>query len=219
MVDLPPLPERVARLPKDERGYPVPWFVQWMKDGEVAAPNDPTAKPDFRIIDAAKMQRCFSAARCWVCGDALGRHRVFVIGPMCVINRVTMEPPSHRDCAEFAAAACPFLIRPRQKRNMKNMPSHAPMPGMGVERNPGCMCLYETAGYRRFMTPTGPLVRLDPPSRVDWWAEGRTATRDEIMESIESGYPLLEAVARQEGSDSIKELVRQREIAMKLVPA
>ena len=28
--DIPPLPPRIAKLPVDERGYPVPWFVQWL---------------------------------------------------------------------------------------------------------------------------------------------------------------------------------------------
>ena len=219
MVDLPPLPPRIARLKKDERGYPVPWFVAWIKDGVNAAPNDPDAKPDFRVIAAGHLERSFRQSVCWICGDPLGRHRVFAIGPMCVINKVTMEPPSHRDCVEFAAKACPFLIRPRQKRNAKGMPDHAPMPGIGIDRNPGCICLYETSDFSRFQTRTGPLVALGKPDRLDWWANGRAATRAEVIDSIESGYPLLEAVARQEGHAAVKELVRAREIAMKLVPA
>ena len=216
MVDLPP---RIARLPKDHRGYPVPYFVQWLKAGQNAAPDDPQALPDFRIIDHRKMEHCFAANRCWICGDRLGVHRVFVIGPMCVVNRVTMEPPNHRDCAEFAATACPFMIRPRQKRNAKNMPAHAPMPGIGIERNPGCMALYETAVFGRFGTPTGPLVGLGKPTRIDWWAEGKPATRAQVLDSIESGYPLLMDVARAEGHAAVKELVRLREFAMELLPA
>jgi len=219
VVDLPPLPDRIARLRRDKRGFPIPWFVQWMKEGQAAREGEEGAEPDFRVIDTERMQRCFSQNRCWCCGDILGRHRVFVIGPMCVINRVTMEPPNHRDCAEFAAKACPFLIRPRMRRNDKDLPRHAPMPGIAIDRNPGCMALYETSRYRRFHTPTGALIRLDPPDQIDWWAEGKTATRAQVLESIESGYPLLMGIARHEGDASVKELVRQREIAMTLVPA
>jgi hypothetical protein len=219
MVDLPPLPPRIARLPKDYRGFPVPYFVQWFKEGAASDYGIDGAYPDFRVINSRRMDKCFSQSRCWVCGDVLGRHRVFAIGPMCVINRVTMEPPSHRDCAEFAAKACPFLIRPRMRRNEKGLPAHAPMPGFGIDRNPGCIALYETSAYRRFRTATGPLIRLEPPDQIDWWAEGKEATRAEVLESIDSGYPLLMGVARHEGEDAVKELVRQREIAMKLVPA
>jgi hypothetical protein len=35
------MPARFARLPADERGYPVPKFVEWI-DG----------KPDFRCVDS-----------------------------------------------------------------------------------------------------------------------------------------------------------------------
>ena len=219
MVDLPDLPPRIARLLKDQRGYPIPHFVQWMKEGQEARDGEAGAAPDFRVINSRRMEMCFRQSHCWICGDVLGRHRVFAIGPMCVINRVTMEPPSHRDCAEFAAKACPFLIRPRMRRNEKNLPQSAPMPGIAIDRNPGCIALYETGGYRRFNTATGALIRLDPPLRIDWWAEGRTATRAEVMDSIDSGYPLLMGVARHEGESAVRELVRQREIAMRLVPA
>ena len=219
MVDLPDLPPRVARLMKDHRGYPIPYFVQWMKEGQEAEDGEAGAEPDFRVINSPRMERCFRQNRCWICGDVLGRHRVFAIGPMCVINRVTMEPPSHRDCAEFAAKACPFLIRPRMRRNAKDLPQAAPTPGIAIDRNPGCIALYETNGYRRFNTTTGALIRLDSPDRIDWWAEGRPATRAEVMDSIESGYPLLMGIARHEGDAAVKELVRQKEIGMKWVPA
>ena len=219
MVDLPDLPPRVARLLKDHRGYPIPYFVQWMKEGQAAEDAEAGAAPDFRVINSPRMERCFRQSRCWICGDVLGRHRVFAIGPMCVINRVTMEPPSHRDCAEFATRACPFMIRPRMRRNDKNLPAHAPPPGISIDRNPGVMALYETGAYRRFNTPTGALIRLAPPDRLDFWCEGRKATRAEIIESIESGYPILMGIARHEGDAAVKELVRQKEIAMKLVPA
>ena len=43
MKPLPPMPSRIAALPVDERGYPVPWFVAWI-DG----------KPEFRCADPAK---------------------------------------------------------------------------------------------------------------------------------------------------------------------
>ena len=45
---------------------------------------------------------------CFLCGEPLGRFAAFVIGPMgSSINRVSSEPPAHRDCAEYAVRACP----------------------------------------------------------------------------------------------------------------
>jgi hypothetical protein len=209
MINLPEAPARIKRLPKDERGYPVPKFVHWE-----------SGKPDFRIIEDGFRARAFRTGLCWICGDPLGQHRIYAIGPMCVINRVTMEPPSHRDCAEFAASACPFLVRPRQKRNEKGFTGEELMAGVGLKRNPGCTCLYETRDARRFSDGNGSwLIRLGEPTRVDWWAEGRTATRAEIQASIDSGYPLLLGPAMDEGQEAVDELTRLTRDAFKLLPA
>lgn len=99
------LPERMADLPVDDRGYPVPWFVAW-HDG----------KPEFRAMDPAKFARAIKEKRCWVCGERLGVNLCFVAGPMCGINRTSSEPPSHLMCARWSAQNCPFLSNPRMVR-------------------------------------------------------------------------------------------------------
>jgi hypothetical protein len=218
-LTLPLLPPRIARLFKDERGYPVPAFVEWIRDAEKAARGEPGARPDFRYADFEFRERAFKTGLCWICGDRLGTHKVYAIGPMCVVNRVTMEPASHRGCAEFAAIACPFLIRPRQKRNAKGLAEDAGAPGVMIERNPGCLCLYETREAKRFDAGNGWLIRLGKPDRVDWWAEGRKATRAEIVASIDSGYPLLEKEAWKDGAGAVDDLARMAAAAMKLLPA
>jgi len=213
-VELPPMPNRIARLPKDERGFPVPWFVAWI-DG----------KPDFRVVDAAKLPVAHHHHRCWICGDVMGVHQVYPIGPMCLINRVTSEPASHRTCAEFALRACPFLTKPRMRRNDKSLPEESYTTGIAIARNPGVTCLYEARGAEPFSVPGGRrrapalthiLFRLAPPTRVDWWTEGREASRAEVWAAIESGYPTLLAMARQEGT--VAELERMRDKALEYLP-
>lgn len=205
-VALPPMPDRMKLLKRDERGFPVPWFVHWEDD-----------KPDFRVISPGKLGMAYRNGRCWLCGGQMGMHRIYVIGPMCVINRVTSEPASHRDCAEFAAQACPFLTKPRMRRNEKDLPEErAPAPGIPLDRNPGCVALYET----RAVKTEGGLFRLGDPDRIDWWAEGRQATREEVLASIDSGYPiLLDVATKHDGPDGVKELTRLRDAAMRYLPA
>lgn len=205
-VALPPMPDRMKLLKRDERGFPVPWFVHWQDD-----------KPDFRVISPGKLGMAYRNGRCWLCGGQMGMHRIYVIGPMCVINRVTSEPASHRDCAEFAAQACPFLTKPRMRRNEKDMPEAAvSAPGIHLDRNPGCVALYET----RTVKTEGGLFRLGDPDRIDWWAEGRQATREEVLASIDSGYPiLLDVATKHDGPDGVKELTRLRDAAMRYLPA
>lgn len=210
MINLPQAPARIQRLPKDERGYPVPRFVHW--EG---------GKPDFRIIEDGFRARAFRQGLCWLCGEPMGVHKVYVIGPMCVINRTTSEPACHRDCAEFAAKACPFLVKPRMRRNEKDLDPEAHSDGVGLKRNPGCCCLYEAKQAKAFSDGRGGwLIRLGEPQRIDWWAEGRQATRAEIQASIDGGYPLLLGPAMDEGQDAVDELTRRlTHAALKLLPA
>lgn len=217
--ELPALPRRMQRLPIDHRGFPVPWFVQWFKDG---APSEcGEGEADFRVVDSSKIAIAVNRKRCWVCGDHLGVHLCFVIGPMCAVNRVISEPPSHFECAEFSAKACPFMTRPRMRRNEKDLPAESQeAAGFGLKRNPGAVCLWVTKSYMPFRPHAGAhgvLFRIGEPERVLWFAEGRAATRDQVMSSINSGLPLLKA--EEEGPEAVAALNRQLSIAMQLVPA
>jgi hypothetical protein len=220
-IQLPEMPFRIRRLPRDERGYPVPRFVQWFVDGENSRSRRRGASPDFRYADQEFRWRAFHNGHCWVCGDPLGVHKVYAIGPMCVVNRITSEPAGHRECMEWSVQACPFLIHPRQKRDRKDLDERARSPGgIMIDRNPGCVCLYETALAKAFNDGTGDwLIKLDTPSRVDWWAGGRKATRAEILDSIDSGFPILFDLAKREGTKAVEELNRMRVAAMTLLPA
>src|SRR5262245_27063523 len=134
-VELEPMPGRIAQLPVDERGYPVPWFVSWIN-----------GKPEFRAADQVKWYRAIRERRCWVCGNPLGVNLVFVAGPMCGINRTSAEPPCHLDCAQWSARNCPFLNNPRQVRRQdeefNNEQLREQSPGMPICRNPGVAMLW-----------------------------------------------------------------------------
>lgn len=205
-----PLPKRMADLPVDERGYVVPWFVQWV-DG----------KPEFRAMDPEKFVRAIKEKLCWVCGGKLGVHMTFVAGPMCGINRTSSEPPCHRECAEWSAVNCPFMSNPRMVRREDNLPEGAgEMAGFGLRRNPGVTMLWHTRGYEIFKVENGfgVLIMMGEPESVDWYAEGRRTTRSEVLESIETGLPNLLALARLE-KGGIEHLDRARARFEKWLPA
>jgi len=225
-VDVPNMPDRIRRLPVSPHGWPVPWFVTWFKDGQPCDYHDGT--PDFRVFNPQKIMEAITRQRCWVCGDApLGIHKSFVIGPMCAINRVISEPPSHRDCAIYAARVCPFLANPRMVRNERGMYDDGKLrdgleeaAGHGLKRNPGAVCVWTTKSYRPFSPGgKGVLFSLGRPTEVRWYANGQRATRQDVMASIDSGYPTLLDLARQEGPAAVAALATQREVAMALVPS
>jgi hypothetical protein len=186
--ELEPLPSRMQRLPIDERGYVVPWFVDWI-DG----------KPEFRAMDLSKWVRAVREKLCWVCGQQLGVHLAFVIGPMCGINRTTSEPPCHLECAQWSARNCPFLTQREVHRREEKSDAFAKGAGCPIDRQPGVACIWISRSYSIFDDGRGgKLVHLHDPERVEWYAHGRQATREEVEASINSGLPILEKIAREQ---------------------
>lgn len=214
---LPDLPARMRALPIDARGYPTPWFVAEREDGE----------RDFRMADGAKRRRAVKHDLCWVCGQEqasrrrMDRARLFVIGPMCAVNRVTSEPAVHEECAQFSVRACPFMLHPQAKYRDANMPpEHRAAPGIPLDRNPGVMALYSCESHKPFCVFDGWLIRLGEPLEIRWICQGRAATRDEVVASIDGGMPHLRAVAEQDGGRAPLELdYAYQRLMLEWVPA
>lgn len=208
---LPPIPKRLLSRPV-ERGYPVPYFVAQIDGGGY----------DFRVVDARKFAPAIAQKLCWICGQRLGSYLAFTIGPMCAINRTISEPPSHRECAEWSLKACPFLTQREQERRTNDLPQGVvESAGCPIKRQPGAVLLWITQSYKVVKAPggNGILFQIGEPLETHWYREGRAATRAEVLESIESGYPLLEELARADGPRALQQLARQRERALKLLPA
>lgn len=214
-----PMPPRIARLPRDHRGYPIPWFVAVLDDGS----------RDFRIADGDKRRDAVRFSLCWVCGGPLGANLAFTIGPMCAVNRISAEPPGHYDCATYSARVCPFLATPQMVRREAGKPegitSLKDGPGIAIERNPGVALVWGTRRYDiMLLDPRDSskfLCQLGDPTHIDFWCRGRPATREEILASMESGMPLLEASCDMDDDPAASRaaLANQYQTALALVPA
>jgi hypothetical protein len=208
---LPPLPQQMRHLPVDDRGYVIPYFVSWVD-----------AKPEFRVMDSKKWAECVKKRKCWVCGGPLYPKAAFVIGPMCAINRTTAEPGCHWVCADWSTRACPFMLLPNAKRRDANLPAETASPGgIMLERNPGVTLVWLTDKWTLFRPGRGnpePLIRLGRPIRVRFMAQGREATRAEIMHSIETGLPHLVKLAMEDGEEALMELQAKTHEALRLLP-
>lgn len=187
--ELGTLPGRISTLPIF-RGFPTPWFVDYV-DGV----------PEFRAMDPRKWERAVRDKMCWVCGEKLGRFMTFVAGPMCGINRTSAEPPCHYECAAWSAKFCPFLSRPHaSRRDASDLGSFKDGPGHAIERNPGVTLLWTTLSYRVFGDGKGGhLINMGPPTATEWWAEGKSANRRQVEESISGGLPILLEIAGKHG--------------------
>ena len=214
--DIQTPPRFMQKLPIDKRGYPVPAFVDWI-GGE----------PEFRAMNPRFLVKAINQRLCWTCGQPLYGEEVFVIGPMCAVNRVSSEPPSHRECALYAALNCPFLSKPQMVRRKDGLPEDRKAAGVMIERNPGVTLLYYTRRHRLIASPempeagahAGVLFSLGRPFKTEWYARGRPATRAEVMESIDNGVAILRGHAEaHDGPEGVELLGQQYVEALKLVP-
>jgi hypothetical protein len=105
------IPNELSHLKKDERGYPIPFFVPII-DG----------KPNFKFLSEQKKKECMEKRLCGVCGKKLYKdYHYFLSGPLGLKNTISADPPMHRVCAEFAVKACPHLyLQPAQRKAGKS---------------------------------------------------------------------------------------------------
>jgi len=105
------------------------------------------------------------------------------------------------------------------RRNEKDLADGAPHPVGGmIDRNPGVALVWTTSTFEVMRVAGGGLFRVGPPDAVQWFAEGREATRAEVMASIESGLPYLRAEAEKGGPEAFRELDRLSARAMHFLP-
>lgn len=107
-----PMPPRIHALPKDERGFPIPWNVLRDKNGKAL----------FTVNDGAKHLHALTGGLCPICGDPLGEDRWFVGGPASAFhpNGWYRDLPGHCECVEFALAVCPYLAAKNYKAVSKD---------------------------------------------------------------------------------------------------
>lgn len=99
------IPERMQALPRDTRGYPIPWGVL----------IDEAGLPHFAVNDEAKRCEMIGRDLCSICGTKLFRGRWFVGGVMSAFHKqgAFIDPPMHSECAHYALLACPYVAAPR----------------------------------------------------------------------------------------------------------
>lgn len=206
----PDAPENIRRLPVDDRGFPIPHFV--------AVVN---GKPDHRVVDPSKLEPTVQGNLCWICGEPLGQDSAFVMGPTSAFTRVTSEPASHWACGCFAASGCPFLTKPRMRRNHKGLESaNLTAPANMLEHNPGLSVVWAASSFTKSLHADGRtwVFRLGQPTQVAWFREGRRASRKEVVAVIDGIVASYRTLAEEGGAAGAARLADYRERIMALVP-
>lgn len=123
-VTLPPMPEAIAALPRDTRGYPIPYVADWTSRSELLIITHPqlgsVADCSCRIGHGEPIlgEPCLKRARecakdrlCSTCGRTLAWNMVMA-WPSAAddVAPLFTEPANHSDCLAWALRACPFLV-------------------------------------------------------------------------------------------------------------
>lgn len=98
------MPPRIAALPRDRRGYPVPYVV--MRDG--------LDEPHFTMNDTHKVVAAAHFGLCSICGEKLGAWKAMAGGPASAFhpNGAYFDGPVHLECGKYAMQTCPWLAVP-----------------------------------------------------------------------------------------------------------
>lgn len=184
------IPERMAALPRDARGFPVPYVVLRDADGT----------PHFVVNDSELMLRCATMRLCGICGSALEQVVWFIGGVRNAFHRNGgyNDPPMHDECAHYALQVCPFLaVRSYKGANLEAAKGRVTTPNVGFVNNtsvPGkpVMFVAVAAGLARPTLSIGSGQITYEPKRphrkIEYWrdgvqlafAEGK-AIRDAVM--------------------------------------
>lgn len=174
-------PIQLAARPQNRQGLPLPWFILEEYD-------------NFKKIKTGAVDIAHQTNVCWLCGSPLLGLKAFVCEPIQAITRVTAEPTSHADCAEFVAK----------------------MPYTTQYNSITLVWLVRT--YRHVYGPKGSTFELPNPVETLWFKKGQVATRGEVLEALHKDLPFLELTARLAGPEAEDTLRANTNRAMQYLP-
>lgn len=175
-----PIPQRMKDLAVDDRGYPIPWTV-------LRGPSD--GKPHFAINVEEIRRKAISERLCPICGVRLFRGMWFVGGPCSALHPrgAYIDPPMHRECAEYALKVCPYLAAPRYSGHVEDRTlkpdDRARIPilinrTMMPDRPPLFVC---GMAIKMTVTDDSYLLPNRPWRAVEFWRSGEKLDADEGM--------------------------------------
>lgn len=110
-----PVPERMEHLPRDRRGYPIPWNVM----------RDNAGEPLFTVNDDRMAWKALEELLCPICGGALEIGDLWWVGgPLSAFHPdgAYFDSPMHKECSSYALQVCPHLAAPKYTKRLDGIP-------------------------------------------------------------------------------------------------
>lgn len=191
-----PMPAFIAMLPRDDRGYPIPYFS--------AVQN---GKAVIGVVDLAKINSSFRFRRCFICGQPLTQAPVgVVIGAIGALNRITNEPSSHLACCEYAIRACPFLARGEMKALSHREGTITPDTLIDIKSPVHAIVYIEMlTTYPKVIDIATPLFTWPGERKVTWWRDGKMLGNTEARRVVTKHVvAYAETLGKRDGIDALK---------------
>lgn len=113
------MPDQIARLPRDHRGFPVPYVSDWSHEGSGMIDtgrvmlNDCNCTigkgvPDLGHQCPVRQRECMTRRKCEVCGQKIPPNAMVAFMGGLDSNSFT-EPCMHIECAHYSASVCPGI--------------------------------------------------------------------------------------------------------------
>jgi hypothetical protein len=170
------IPECLAALDRDKRGYPIPVTVARGRDGT----------PYFTITDPEARHRLLKEDRCHISGRKLLRGRWLIGGPSAAFHPqgAFLDGPMLEEAALFSVRTCPYIAAPKYLKRIDDAQlqnsSDADMLAIRfheevLEDRPPLFVRLMTTGQKLVPSSDGGvlIVPKRPYSRVEFWQHGK----------------------------------------------
>lgn len=177
-----PLPDKMSDLPRDERGYPVPYVVF----------KDNSGKYHFKINDSRKQFICSTEKVCSICGQPLNEDLWLVGGQESAFNPRGAYGDSgiHYECGVYALQVCPYLAMTRYtaKTDIQKLTEQVDgevvlwNPTQSDERLPFFVFI-KVSDYD-FNILTYNIKPVCPYLEIEFWADGQRVSEEDIKDFL-----------------------------------
>lgn len=181
------MPARVARLPRDKHGYPIPYIVSY----------DTNGLPLFTVNDSEIHRRCLNKKLCAICGERLTKELWFAGGPQSAFhpNGMYFDSAMHHECVTYAMQVCPYLSMSKfkgitQDKREKLQERMGAIPLVDVTVIPDKPELFVVVmAYGQSIRPSADITLryikpLRPYHAVEYWRQGQQLSNSEGLEMV-----------------------------------
>lgn len=182
-IENTPIPEWMKKLPRDKRGYPIPYIALIDKEGTA----------HFTVNEEQRRQEVIKEELCGICGRKLLRWRALVGGPQSAFleDGAYLDPAMHVECVTYALKVCPFLAMRSFNKRIEGKtinPSklepgiHVAVDEKMVEKRPLLFVMVVHMKCDPIYFGYGPTVQYVKPRkpyvRVEYWQHGQQLDND-----------------------------------------